>query len=354
MYDHSTLNDSAPAASLDAFDALQRGQDAPAWVKDGIRSAWMPEADSLEVALISVSENATFRVTRAAEPVMVVRLQRPGYVGDVANVRSELQWVDAIKNETEVRTPAPLRGTDGDLVQFIRASNGSLWTAVAFEFATGHILEDHDVLAPHFTEIGRISASLHEHSRAWSKPQGFTRFDWELDDMVGDAARWGSWKTAALSDADRTVVQQALDRALVALEPLSKTPQHWGLIHSDLRPSNLLIDGDGLTVIDFDDSGNSWYLYDFASALTFYEHRSAALDMAANWIAGYTSVLPLSSADRATAAALSTVRRLTMLGWATTHRADALPADLWEENLPGTVEVAARYVRDPLWLVDPS
>ncbi len=42
----------------------------------------------------------------------------------------------------------------------------------------------------------------------------------------------------------------------------------WGLIHADLRPSNIMIDGADLTVIDFDDCGFTWFLDDFASALT--------------------------------------------------------------------------------------
>lgn len=52
------------------------------------------------------------------------------------------------------------------------------------------------------------------------------------------------------------------------------------------------------------------------------------------------------------ACALSMLRRLTMVGWATTHRADALPKDLWIENQPGTVDIAARFLASPLWLVD--
>ena len=51
------------------------------------------------------------------------------------------------------------------------------------------------------------------------------------------------------------------------------------------------------------------------------------------------------------ACALSMVRRLQMLGWTTTHRADALPADLWAEQPSGTVEVAARSLKRRTWLI---
>ncbi|GHS86054.1 hypothetical protein AGMMS50218_05120 [Actinomycetota bacterium] len=46
------------------------------------------------------------------------------------------------------------------------------------------------------------------------------------------------------------------------------------------------------------------------------------------------------------------IRRLQMLGWTTTHREDALPPELWAAQVPGTVEVARRYLRSGTWLLD--
>jgi Ser/Thr protein kinase RdoA (MazF antagonist) len=105
-------------------------------------------------------------------------------------------------------------------------------------------------------------------------------------------------------------------------------------------------------VIDFDDCGFSWLLYDFASALSFIEHEPYAPDIAKSWVAGYRTVRPLTETDLTHAAALSMIRRLTMLGWTTTHRADALPAELWDAQVPGTVAVAEKYLASPTWLFD--
>jgi hypothetical protein len=147
-----------------------------------------------------------------------------------------------------------------------------------------------------------------------------------------------------LGDQEFAVMERAEHAARAVLSRVLLTPQHWGLIHFDLRPSNVMTHEGAMTIIDFDDCGDGYYLYDFGSALTFYEHRPEALAMAANWLDGYREVAPLSRDDLEAAAALSLMRRLTMLGWATTHRADALPADLWDENRPGS---GARKTRDP-------
>lgn len=109
--------------------------------------------------------------------------------------------------------------------------------------------------------------------------------------------------------------------------------------------------GGGLTVIDFDDCGHTWFQYDFAAALSFLEHTPEAPTMAVEWLAGYTSVRPLARDAVELGCALSMVRRLQMLGWTTTHRADALPPDLWSAQVPGTLDVAESYLRNPTWLL---
>ncbi len=344
-----------PQPALDAFDDVARGDTAPVWVRDGVLRDWDLPAGA-EVRLIVLSENVTFAVSIDGEPVMVVRLGRPGYAASTAHIRGELQWVEALRADAGIPTPAPVRGADGDFVQFVTDPGGASWSAVAFGFVAGRLLENEPVeaLAASFFEIGRLTALLHEHARAWTQPEGFVRFDWDLADMVGAAARWGDWRAAPLTAEQRDLLETAEERAVAVLGELGvdRSPEHWGLIHADLRPSNIMLQPDGqLSIIDFDDCGQGYYLYDFAAALTFYEHRPEAIDMAERWLAGYQQVRPLDADELRAAAALSLLRRLTMLGWQTTHREDALPADLWAANLPGTVTVAERFLADEEWII---
>lgn len=343
-------------AALDVFDSLARGDAAPEWVRAEIVRAWgLPER--AEVSLIVLSENVTFAVSVDGVPSMVVRLGRPGYAASTDHIRGELLWVDALQQDAGIPTPAPLRGVDGDFVQFLRDGGAAQWSAVSFGFVAGRMLEDEpqESIAEYYREIGRLTALLHDHARTWQTPEAFVRFEWDLPDMVGSAARWGDWRHAALTDDQRHVLEEAEQLARTTLHELGvdRTAEHFGLIHGDLRPSNVMVMDDAaqpLVIIDFDDCGFGYYLYDFAAAITFYEHRPEAIEMAARWLDGYESVRQLAPADLRAASAFSMLRRLTMLGWATTHRADALPADLWNENLPGTVEVARRFLADPEWI----
>jgi len=349
----------SPEAHLDVFDDVSRGDAAPQWVRSGIVAAWDLSGD-VEASLIVLSENVTFSVRVDGAAAMVVRLARPGYIVSVEHLRGELQWIEALRRDAGIPTPSPVRGGNGDLVQVLVDDLGATWSAVAFDFVAGRMLEDEQNVADHYREIGRLTAMLHEHASSWVRPESFTRFSWDLDDLVGAHARWGDWRAADLTDAECAVLEDAEKRAraVLAAHGVDRSPAHFGVIHGDLRPSNVMLTGDpfgdvALTIIDFDDCGFGYYLYDFAAALTFYEHRPEAPLMARRWIDGYTSIRPLSQDDLDVAVALSMIRRLTMLGWATTHRADALPADLWVENLPGTIEVARRFLVDERWLTRP-
>jgi len=170
--------------------------------------------------------------------------------------------------------------------------------------------------------------------------------------MIGPGCRWGQWRDVGFTRAEQRLLDGVEASAIAVAAAAARTPQSWGLIHADLRPSNLMIDADQLTVIDFDDCGFSWFLYDFASALTFQEHLDEAPRMARDWITGYRQVRPVERADETVACALSMIRRLQMLGWTTTHREDALPPALWGAQRSGTLQVAENYLRSPTWLLD--
>ena len=58
-----------------------------------------------------------------------------------------------------------------------------------------------------------------------------------------------------------------------------------------MRLANLLVDGDRVTLIDFDDCGFGWFVYDFAAAISFYEDRPNVAALRESWIAGYTKVM---------------------------------------------------------------
>jgi Ser/Thr protein kinase RdoA (MazF antagonist) len=342
-----------PEPSLAAFDHLTRGDPAPHWLFRGVAAAWCLDPDRIDLTLITVSENATFLLVIDGSPEGAVRVSQPGYVGGPAAIVSEIAWMNALgRDVAEVNVPTVVPSPRGPHLCVIRDNAGTGWVCVSTKYVEGEVLENLGNPAAHAPAIGRWSALFHEHARNWEAPFAFRRFTWDVDDMVGPSCRWGRWEAVEMDDADFRLLDRAQGRALALVEGRPKAPSAWGLIHADLRPSNILVNGETLTVIDFDDCGFGWYLFDFAAALSFVEHEPYAPRIAAGWFSGYQEINPISTDDLVFAGALSMLRRLSMLGWTTNHREDALPDGLFAAQLPGSVEVASRFLKSPTWLVD--
>ncbi len=61
------------------------------------------------------------------------------------------------------------------------------------------------------------------------------------------------------------------DAARAAGARTARGRERFGLVHADIRLANLLVDGEHVRVIDFDDCGFSWFMYDFATTVSFIE-----------------------------------------------------------------------------------
>ena len=145
-----------------------------------------------ELSLLSLSENATYRVDDPDRGlVAVLRVHRTGYHPPGA-VESELAWLQALRQDEVLRTPAVFRAPDGRQVVDI-SLDGTTRQTVLFEFVPGTEPPE-DQLAGKFELLGGICARMHRHARGWARPASFSRFRWDFDCMVGTTPRWGRWQ----------------------------------------------------------------------------------------------------------------------------------------------------------------
>jgi Ser/Thr protein kinase RdoA (MazF antagonist) len=296
--------------------------------------------------LLNVSENATYRVD-ADHGRMILRLHRVGYHSEVA-IQSELAWIDALRSDGIVETAAPLADQTGRRVQTLTSAAGHPPRhAVMFSFLEGAEPSPDDALEPWFFRLGATTAKLHAHAMRWQKPQGFTRHIWDLGAMFGSQNLWGPWQAGMGLTADGEVIlSKAIDAIETRMRVYGQGADRFGLVHADLRLANLLVDGEGLKVIDFDDCGFSWFMYDFAAAVSFFEERPSIPGLMERWFEGYSTIRALSAEDRAIMPTLVLARRILLTAWLASHSEVPIAQELGADYTQTTVALAEAYLLD--------
>jgi len=303
-----------------------------------------PIPGTASARLINVSENATYLVA-ADDFSAVLRIHREDYHSEAA-IESELAWMNALREDGCVDTPAAYAGLNGKLIQSgIVPGLPAPRFMVLFEFVKGVQPNESEDLADHFEELGEIAARTHLHSMRWQKPANFERLVWDESTFFGDRPTWGDWRDAPNVTPDigatLTRVEELIRRRLNAF---GKGPDRFGLIHADMRLANLLVDGNRTRLIDFDDCGMGWYLYDFASAVSFIEDNPLIPAMKAAWVRGYCRVRNLSTAEIAELDTFVMLRRMALLAWIGSHIEAPEPQALAPGFARTTADLGRKYL----------
>jgi Ser/Thr protein kinase RdoA (MazF antagonist) len=299
------------------------------------------------LTLLNVSENATFAVDDPdSGQRTVLRIHRHGY-HDRAEIESELAWLDALRQDAGVRTPKVLPTRRGQrLLALAEEGQGDPRHVVQFEFLPGSEPHPSDAGLPDsFELLGAITARMHDHALTWRRPDGFKRFSWDYEGAFGHEARWGRWQDGvAVGEAEREVLGR-LDATLRGrLARFGTDPHRYGLVHADLRLANLLVDGAETYVIDFDDCGWSWFLYDFGSAVSFFEHDPRVPELMDAWVRGYRTVRDLPGEDEDELPTFVLMRRLLLVAWIGSHSGTELARSMGAEFTADSCALAEDYL----------
>lgn len=295
--------------------------------------------------MINHSENTTYLVTpRDGRPPVILRVHREGY-HSYNGIRSELAWMRALQAEAAVHTPQAIPGKDKADIQIVsHALLPHPRHCVLFEFIEGHEPQQDNLIEP-FKQLGEVTAKTHIHSQGWKRPPYFERLSWDFEHSVGSTPNWGPWTGGPDLTPDRVkLMQRLVDTMEKRLKRFGQTPDRYGLIHADFRLANLLIHNGDTRVIDFDDCGIGWFLYDAATAVSFFEHKPEVPDLMQAWLEGYRRVRPLSKEEEHEIWTFILLRRMTLFAWIGSHHETDLAKQEGPAYSAGTCELAERYL----------
>jgi Ser/Thr protein kinase RdoA (MazF antagonist) len=294
--------------------------------------------------LINVSENATYRIDIDGRPRFAMRIHRDRY-HTKAGIASELAWLQALRRDGAAITPIPVPGRNGELIQTIQGPGFPRPRHIVLSKWESGIEPPEDALFQYFEVLGEVTARMHLHARNWVRPVGFERHTWDYETSLGARPHWGRWRDGmGLDPAKEALFARTADTIERRLERFGKGPERFGLVHCDMRLANLLIDGDITKVIDFDDCGFSYFLYDCATAVSFIEHRPDIPDLLDLWVRGYRLAADLPKEDEAEIPTFVMLRRLLLVAWIGSHSETNLAQSMGVHYTGDTVGLCDRYL----------
>lgn len=287
---------------------------------------WNLQPISLE--RIAYRENAVYAVQVDRKRRVALRVHRHGY-HDRAALESELAWMSAL-SLAGVATPQVIRTPAGSTVAEITTEAVPVpHLCDLLEWVEGRPVGSVEQRAAReagslfgiYRGVGRIAAQIHSHSAVWQPPADFVRPHWDREGCLGERALWGPWfQLDALGGPDRSRLAAAVEVIDGTLRRYGANPQVYGMVHCDFVPENLIEDGGRVTLIDFDDSGYGWYLWELATAVFWYlgtpEYRPAL----EGYVSGYREVRPLSDDELRLLPQFLLMRALVYMGWMQTRR----------------------------------
>lgn len=277
--------------------------------------------------LVAARENNVYDVRLAGGSRAALRLHRAGYQS-AESVSSELGWMQAL-TQAGVAVPAPVPTLSGRLVH---SADGVLASMVAWvdgrpigtasEALSGTPSEQ----AALFRTIGQTLAAMHEASDRAALPGGFCRHRWDEAGLIGETPLWGRfWENPALAPPERALILRARERARGMLAEYRTAGGDFGLIHADLLRENLLTDGERVTLIDFDDAGWGFRLYDLGTLMIQNRSEPGYDCLLAAVVAGYRTVRPLPDRDVALVPMFVMLRAFASMGWVMPRLRDGDP-----------------------------
>ncbi len=257
------------------------------------------------ITFVRSLNNAVYKVV-AGKQAYALRLHRPGF-RSMAETQAELQFLQQLHAATGLAVPEPVPTRNGDLVACVAiAESGLMRHADMLTWLEGRTYRPGKGLGPRRVfQLGATLGCIHHFARQFTPSADFTLPGWDADGLFTSAS---PFNPGVLEDIfapeERPLFDEVAGRVRTLFAQLGQGRDQWGMIHGDFIFGNCQFRGRTAQVLDFDDCGYGYFLYDLGPLLgnlkdyeDEYGNRAAQLRTA--FLAGYASQHTLPSATPA-------------------------------------------------------
>ena len=221
---------------------------------------------------------------------------------NIEGIASELTWLAALRHEGGLPVPEPMLTQDGELLTTMSTPGDTRdWHVSLMHWVRGRRLGE-GISPGHARAWGEALGRLHKFAAGWRPPEDFTRMYLGWSGLYGQdgglrypAEELVAWMPPRYREAFHTVTSKVRR----VMNDLGEGPDAFGIVHGDMYLENVLFRAGDAYIIDFDDCGFGYWMYDIGVALSqwpwteeWHRIRDALLD-------GYTQARSLPEAQLA-------------------------------------------------------
>lgn len=267
------------------------------------------------LSYLQEGDNLLYRVTAPAQGQFLLRVHSPARYNE-SEIRSELLWLAALRCESRLPVPEPMFTRDGSPVCEVSiAGIPDARCCVLLRWIPGRrkraSLGTADVKL-----MGAYIARLHQHAEQWTPPADFIRARWDWEHLFGPQSPIWTAGTKVYQEDELQCFAAAAHRIKADLRDLGDGSDTFGVIHSDLNPSNFVFREGAAYAIDFEECVWGYYLYDITVTLSelkkngdrYEQLREALLD-------GYQQVRPLADSYERYRETFEVMRAVELVHW---------------------------------------
>jgi len=182
-------------------------------------------------------------------------------------VIGEIQWINYLYVNGASVSKA-VKSLYEDYVEIIEMKDGTKFIIVSFLKAKGKPAHEIDLTNNHIKNWGKLIGKLHRLTKDYLPENTvYKRREWYDEDFF-------KFDNEMTKRIDPRVVKKS-EKIINMVKKLPADKASYGLIHTDAHTGNFFVDGEELTLFDFDDSAYKHFISDIAVALFYYIEFSA-------------------------------------------------------------------------------
>jgi Ser/Thr protein kinase RdoA (MazF antagonist) len=211
------------------------------------------------------------------------------------SAKGEMIWLAALSGDAGLPVPAPVPTLEGELLTRINTPGVPEGRIVSLmRWIDGRKLTT-GFRSSHFRAWGQMVARLHAFAARWQPPEGFERFVWDWEGLLGGRGFGCTVEelVASMPGHLQEPFQIVSQEARAVMDALGKGSNAYGMVHGDMYPENVLFKAGKAFPIDFEDCGFGYWLWDIAVALCLQPWTEEWYWQRDAFLAGYAQVHPL-------------------------------------------------------------